>query len=126
MNRQQLRDVRKQKIGNIRHALNILDEAAEESSQEIRKIIDKDYHDLVKTFSNPENPGEEIVKNLSKNVNSAVDTSKKVLKELDMNVHRSPWGYLGGTALSSMALGFLIGKYSGKSGLTDYVSEKFH
>ncbi|MBF0314853.1 MAG: hypothetical protein HQK50_02045 [Oligoflexia bacterium] len=78
---------------NVKEALQVLEEAAEEGSDEIKNIFSSEYKYLKRA--------------ITKNVPPA--TWEKI-KVLDKSIHNTPWYYIGGVTLIACGVGILLGK----------------
>ncbi|MFZ3229612.1 MAG: hypothetical protein WA160_05375 [Pseudobdellovibrio sp.] len=106
------------KIKSISHALSVLNDAADDSAQEIRNMVNTDYNKL-KRVLNEVKPGVKVAFSEIKDVaadsmtqakDKVVLTSKEAAQKVDDSVHQKPWVYLGGVAAASVLAGYLLGK----------------
>ncbi len=72
-------------------ALQLLNDAAREKKEDIQKLVGEKYEHL----------------------REAIDTGREraveVFEEVDEQVKKNPWPYMGGVALGSLLLGFILG-----------------
>ncbi len=109
-------------IKSIQHALSVLNDAAKDSSQEIKSMVSRDFKQLRETFSDlkPEIKGvvREIREASSESVTRVkdriVDSSREVSQKVDQSVHNSPWAYIGGAAALAAIAGFFLGRKRSK------------
>jgi ElaB/YqjD/DUF883 family membrane-anchored ribosome-binding protein len=120
MEAQKVHKINEDKIISIRHALQALNEAGENSADEIRDMIKKDFHFLKKILgeTKPElkKAFTEIKSATSESLGAAKDKVTTVTKDaatkVDESAHKHPWAYVGGTAVISTLLGYLVGRKS--------------
>ncbi len=109
-----------EKAKSISHALTILNEAAKDSSDEIRQMVSKDFRRIKETFSEhvPEVKGalREIRDASGESVihlrDRAVDSAKETARRVDETAHSNPWIFIGATAAVLGVLGFVLGRRS--------------
>lgn len=109
MEKSKLRVGSHEDVKSIEHALHILNEAAKESSQEIKSMVNTDYNKLKNIFSDFKPEVRHAFKELG-------EASQEQLKEAHENVkesvHQHPWIYIGGATVISGLLGYILGKKS--------------
>lgn len=98
-----VQSIRKDKI---EEALQLLDEAAEETKNDIAEMVRDRYHNLEKSFSELEPAIRSSLNDAKKRTTEAVERGTKAVDE---SVHNNPWPFIGGTALAGLALGFFLG-----------------
>ena len=86
----------------LNEALAHLNEAAKESRDEIRKLVDERYTNLKHAFGSAARATGGWVKDQGM---EAADTAKLTAGTVDKSVRQYPWAYIGGAA----ATGFLVG-----------------
>jgi ElaB/YqjD/DUF883 family membrane-anchored ribosome-binding protein len=109
-----------EKVKSIDHALKTLDEAAKDSTQEIRKMVLRDYARLKSILGDvrPEvgdalhEIGTASYESIQRAKENAVKSTKAVANSVDETVHASPWAFIGGAVGVGALLGFLIGRGS--------------
>lgn len=82
------------KSSSINDTLRMLDEASEESSNELKKM------------------GRESLAYLSQAKDKVVEKSKEAAKKVDESAHESPWYFIGATAAIVGIAGFFLGRKS--------------
>jgi ElaB/YqjD/DUF883 family membrane-anchored ribosome-binding protein len=109
---------------SLSHALEVLNDAAEDSAQEIRKMVSTDFRKLQSVLSEVK-PSVQNALGEMKNVAAdsmnqvkerVVATTKDAAQKVDVAVHRNAWTYLGSFALISMLAGFAMGRRRGREG----------
>lgn len=102
----------------ISAALQLLSEAAKEKKDDIRTMISEKYVNLKEivggagtTLSDSWQMTKSKVMEAAAGA-KAVSSEKiqNVAKTVDDNVHRSPWPYLGGVAVSALMMGYFMGR----------------
>lgn len=113
-----------EKLRTIAQALHIIDEAAQESSDEVRQLISRDYRKLRQTLlSNGEDQASDLqnswnrlkdrsVSSLKSVREQVADTSRQTFDKVDQRAHKSPWAFVGWAALTSIVVGFWAGRKS--------------
>ena len=102
--------IKYEKAQSISHALAILNDAAQDSSDEIRKMVNKDFRRIKETFSNltPE------IKGALREVRNASSESLTHLKDashqIDHSAHENPWIFVGTAAAVAGVMGFVLGR----------------
>ena len=97
-------------------ALELLNEAAKEKKEEVRKMISTKYKDLKESIF-----GSDIKHSLDTAKKNAVEAAararnlgeekvKVLATQMDQNVHSNPWPYIGGAAIVALLLGYILGK----------------
>jgi len=97
-------------IKNLREALAVIEEASQKDSSELKNMLAHEYGGLKKAvfLSTPESAWKTIKH--AKEV--ALDYSIDKAKVVDRSVHDHPWYYIGGAALISSIIGYLLGRSS--------------
>lgn len=109
-------DMETERVKSIDHALRTLNEAAKDSSQEIKSLINQDYRKLKAVLSEvkPEvrgalkELGEVSQESILRAKDQVVDTTKEAVKVVDESVHKNPWTYIGGAAAIGALACFLL------------------
>lgn len=100
----------------IHEALELLNEAAKEKGGEIQNLIVNKYKNLKDSVLGTDVKGtiDSAKKNASEAANRAKEISEEKVKEIatqvDQNVHSNPWPYIGGVAVVSLLMGFILGR----------------
>ena len=100
----------------ISDALKLLDEAAKNKKSEIQEMLANRYQNIKDTIS-----GFDSKESLDSAKQSASDVAgrakelseekvKEIATQVDQNVHSNPWPYIGGAALCSLLLGYIMGR----------------
>lgn len=112
---------KKHDIKSIDQALKVLDNAAKESTKEIRSMVDQDYSQLKQIFgedkANVKSAFGEMKTATAESLYNAkeqvVATTQQTAQRVDESVHENPWVYIGGAALVTAIAGFLLGRKKG-------------
>lgn len=97
-------------VKNLRDALAIIEEASKNESAELRNMLATDYSGVKKAvfLATPESAWKSIKQAKEVALDYTVDKAKMV----DRSVHDHPWYYIGGAALVSAIIGYLLGRSS--------------
>lgn len=102
----------------IVEALKLLEEAAKEKKDELKSVVSDKYTHLKKviaeteqrvgkSFSDAKDVSVEAIVH-AKDV--SIEKARDLARDVDQNVHRNPWPFIGGTALGGFLLGYLLGR----------------
>ena len=103
---------------NIAEALKLLEEAAKQKKEELKSIMSDKYthlrsaiveteSSLVKSLSDA---GKHAVEAATHAKDVGVEKAREIAGDVDQHVHRNPWPYIGGTAVVSLLLGYILGR----------------
>ena len=118
MEKAKIKPAKPSKITTIHDALETLNDVADGSSKEIRKMVNRDYRKLRAVF-NDEKPelreaihdfGEASQRSFSQAREQLSKGTKETLENLDEVAHKHPWALVGGTTAIAGILGYLIGR----------------
>lgn len=91
----------------INEALELLNEVAKDKKAELQEMVTDKYSNLKTALGG-------IAERWQHQSKEAYDRSREKVKELasevDENVHKNPWPYIGGTALGFLILGYFLGR----------------
>jgi len=90
-----------EKAKTLGHALNILNDAARESTKEIKGVL-TEIRDTSK----------EALFNTQEKL---VEEGRKTARFVNYSAHKNPWQYIGATAAVASVAGFLAGRKSKKN-----------
>ncbi len=91
---------------SLDQALRVLNDAATESAEEIRNMINRDFEKLQEIFSDfSDRTGgfQERLSGLRETFGDATDGMSR-------KVHQNPWTYIAGAAAISVFFGFMLGR----------------
>jgi len=91
----------------INEALELLNAAARDQKTELRAAIESKYTDLASLVGAL---GHEVRSRAAVKYEAGKQKVAAVAGDIDKSVHRSPWTYIGGTAVAALLLGFLLGR----------------
>ena len=111
---------RSERVKSIGHALELLNEAADDSVDEIKQMVSKDLEQGKEMFQGVTSEVSSVLQEVwSTSIDGiafaqekVVDGTKRVAKKVDESVHHSPWAYLLGTATAATLVGFALGRKS--------------
>lgn len=117
---QETEEMEPKKVKSISHALEVLNDAAKDSSSEIKQMINTDYKRLKETLAEikPEVKGafremrEASKESVVQAKDKVVETTKEAAGKVDETAHKHPWYFVGGSAALAGILGFFLGKKS--------------
>jgi len=107
-----IQDLKKMKIQD---ALQLLEDSAKESGNDLKSIITEKYKDVESAIENifgvnPQELFEDTKDNIKDAAKRARKAAKNTIHEVDENVHSNPWAYIGGGVALGAVLGFLLGR----------------
>ena len=103
---------------NIAEPLKLLEEAAKQKKDELRTVMTDKYSHLKNLIIENESSLVKSLADAKKHAAEAaahakevgVEKAKELAGEVDQSVHRNPWPYIGGTAVISLLLGYILGR----------------
>ncbi len=119
MNNKLSRETGNQRVHNVKsinQALGVLNGAAQESSEEIKKMINKDFKQMRESLSELKPEIKHVMKEIRDvSSESVLNAKKKIVttaSQMNTSVHKSPWYFIGGSMLFASVLGFFLGRKS--------------
>jgi ElaB/YqjD/DUF883 family membrane-anchored ribosome-binding protein len=102
----------------ITEALKLLEEAAKDKREELRHLVTDKYVNLkqvVGTASGSMKDSMDVVKRRAAEAATHArdvgeEKARELARNLDENVHRNPWPYVGGVAVAALLLGYILGR----------------
>ncbi len=100
----------------LSEALKMLDDAAKSKKAEIQDLLSSKYKNIKETFTgfDSKDSVEALKKNATEKASRVAEISedrvKEIATEIDQNVHNNPWPYIGGAAICSLLLGYIMGR----------------
>jgi ElaB/YqjD/DUF883 family membrane-anchored ribosome-binding protein len=102
----------------ISEALKLLEEAATQKKDELKSVMSDKYthlkdviveteHSLVKSLSDARKHAIEAAVH-AKDVGA--EKAREIAGDVDKNVHKNPWPYVGGAAVVGLLLGYILGR----------------
>lgn len=105
--------VKKASNEKISAALELLNDAAKEKGNEMKELMTDRYAHIKQALLHGAEQGKEVLEKVQVLAQEAIVESKKRVKEtatnIDRNVHENPWPYIGGAAVISVLVGYLLG-----------------
>jgi len=103
---------------NIGAALKLLEEAAKQKKDELRTIMSDKYTNLRSLILENETSLMESLTTVKDHAFEAatdvkeagVEKAREVARDVDEGVHQNPWPYIGGSAVVSVLLGYILGR----------------
>lgn len=107
-------------VRSINEALKLLNEAADNSAEEIREMVSRDYQGLRQIFAEGRHEvggtlrelKSAAVESVTQVKDRAVAATKETAKSIDEGAHRNPWSYVAGASVLAAFVGFLMGRKS--------------
>ena len=104
----------------IHEALTLLEEAAKDTAVELWQLIKDQYPTLQEKLLNNVDNVRDSIDNVKIGARGKVVRIKEVSEEkmrraashVDEDIHHHPWYYIGGIAVSSLLLGYILGRKS--------------
>ncbi len=102
----------------ISEALKLLEEAAKEKKEDLRKLASDKYVHLKSALASAEHTAAETLSAAQKRAIEAMIHAREVGTEkvkqaatvVDDHVRANPWPYLGGTAIVALLTGYFMGR----------------
>ena len=86
----------------ISEALELLNEAAKEKKDELKGLISNRYTHIREAMTSTAEHAQEVI-------NQGKEKVQEIAGDVDKRVHKDPWVYIGGAAVASLLLGYLMG-----------------
>ena len=97
----------------INEALELLNEAAREKKDELRHLLSDKYSHIKETLTDMAVTNQEILDRVKRNAELAYQEGeekiKEALEDIDQEVRKNPWPYIGGAAAAALLLGYILG-----------------
>ncbi len=91
----------------VRDALELLNSVAKDKKSELQNMVQNKYGDLKSAIGSW---GDKIQHDANQFYQKGRDTTTAMASDLDKSVHESPWAFIGGAALGSLIIGYLLGR----------------
>jgi ElaB/YqjD/DUF883 family membrane-anchored ribosome-binding protein len=91
----------------IDEALKLLNEVARDKGAELQDLVSEKYGDLKSALGGF---AEKVEREAHAAYAQGTEKVRDFASRVDQDVHRNPWPFLGGAALGSLLLGFLLGR----------------
>ena len=103
----------------ITEALEVLNEAAIDKADELGKLCATKYKELHKAVTAAEHEVVEGVRHGSRRLaelrDAAADEVKETAHNVNRQAHEHPWAAMAPAAAGALAIGFLVGRKTGKA-----------
>jgi len=97
----------------ISEALELLNEAAKEKKDELKGLMTNRYSHIREAMTSGVERGKDVLKHTQDLAQEAIIQGKERVKEIsgevDKRVHKDPWTYIAGAAVTSLLLGYFMG-----------------
>ncbi len=97
----------------LTEALELLNEAAREKKEEIQTLIGDRYSDIQDAMHAVAVQGRRNFKKAKRMAEGAIEEGQErfedTIEDVNKEVHKNPWAYIGGAALGALLLGFVLG-----------------
>jgi ElaB/YqjD/DUF883 family membrane-anchored ribosome-binding protein len=97
----------------ISEALELLNEAAKEKKDELKDLMANRYSHIREAMTSGVDHGRDVFKHTQDLAQEAILQGKEkaieMAGDLDKRVHKEPWTYVAGAAVTSLILGYLMG-----------------
>ncbi len=102
----------------IAEALRLLEDAAKGKKDELRTLVSNKYQHLKSALGEAElGMAEAMAAAKKKTVEAALhakeigaEKAKEIAADVDKQVHANPWPYIGGVAIASLLIGYILGR----------------
>ncbi len=104
----------------ISEALKLLEEAAKMKKDELKTVMTDKYTNLKNVIVEAESnlaksisvAGKQAIEAAAKAKDVSVEKAREIATDVDKSVHKNPWPYIGGTAVVTLLLGYILGRKS--------------
>ena len=97
-------------------ALHLLNEAAKEKKDEIQNLLGDKYTDIRRIIEQTAAKQKQSLKRAGRVAEEWMeeggDKLREAASEVDDRVHENPWAFIGGVAIGTLLLGFILGSSS--------------
>ncbi|HTL69890.1 MAG TPA: DUF883 domain-containing protein [Candidatus Eisenbacteria bacterium] len=97
----------------IDEALQLLNEAAKEKKDELRRLLGEKYSSIKEALTEVALNNKEVLGNVRRLAQDSIEEGQERFTEtvetIDTEVRKNPWPYIGGAAAVALLLGFVLG-----------------
>lgn len=97
----------------ITEAFELLNEAAKEKRHEMKELMTDRYSHIKQAVLEGATQGKQILEKAQHVAQDAIaegrEAAKKTAAKVDKGVRENPWPYIGGVAVASLVVGYLMG-----------------
>jgi len=102
----------------LAEALKLLEDAAKEKKNELQNMIQGKYSHLKEALIDKEEDIAHALLNAKKQAMKAAaqaseigtEKAREIAAEVDQQVRENPWPYIGGVAIGSLLIGYILGR----------------
>ena len=91
----------------IDEALELLNEVAKDKEADLMGMVSEKYSNLKAAFNGV---AEKFQHHAQETYAQGKEQMQELATQMDGDVHKNPWPYLGGTAIGFLILGFIFGR----------------
>lgn len=97
----------------IDEALQLLNEAAKDKKDELRRLLGEKYSDIRETLTEVALSNREVLDRVKRvaaeTIEEGQERAAETFEQIDSEVRKNPWPYLGGVAAGALLVGFILG-----------------
>ena len=97
----------------IDEALQLLNEAAKDKKDELRRLLGEKYSSIKETLTEVALSNRDVVDRVRRIATDKIEAGQEkaieAFEDLDKDIRRNPWGYIGGVAAGALLVGFILG-----------------
>lgn len=97
----------------IDEALHLLNQAAKDKKDDLHKLITEKYSNIRGVFKDDVELGREALNQFKTTAGKYVQDGREKItqaaSDLDQQVHKHPWQFIGGVAVGALLLGLVLG-----------------
>lgn len=91
----------------VKDALELLNSYARDKRLDLQNLVTNKYSDLKAAIGSF---GGKLSHDATELYHAGKERAVAMAQDLDQNVHKHPWPYIGGAALGALILGYLLGR----------------
>lgn len=98
----------------IDEALHLLNEAAKDKKDELRRLLGEKYSSIKDTLTEVAMDNKEVLNRVKRLATDTLEDGQERIvqaaQDVDKQVRKNPWPYIGGAAAAALFLGYLMGR----------------